>query len=170
VRLTIAIPEARLLEAPAVLRLIRMAQSSDMEADDQGPAYVACFEDLPQSVDVIAQLIWESADPNGIRISIDGRSIASPVKFYNALLCYRESLGAPDAAAYCAQRAERVGDAGECPDRMCLSHCQFMCSRCVGLARERGAPPISVQLQGQGIARQAEVDWCPNLRIAKLDA
>lgn len=168
-RLSIAIPEAQLVEAPAVLRLIRMAQTSDMEADDdEGPTYVACFEDFQNSVDVIIQLIWESVDPQGIHITIDGRPVMSPVKFYNALLCYRESLGVPDAAAYCAQQAARVGDAGECPDRTCLTHCQFICSRCLGVSRERGAPPMSVQLQG--IVRQAEVDWCPNLRIAKLDA
>lgn len=33
-RLSIAIPETQLLNAPAVLQLIRMAQASDMEADD----------------------------------------------------------------------------------------------------------------------------------------
>lgn len=166
-RLTIAIPEAQLVQAPAALRLIRMAQASDMEADDQGPAYVACFEDFPQSVDVITHLIWESADPNGIHITIDGRPVVSPIKFYNTLLCYQESLGAPDPAVYCAEQAARVGDAGECPDRTCLSHCQFMCSRCVGVSRKPGAPATSLQLQR--IARQAEVDWCPNLRIAQSD-
>src|SRR5512138_330677 len=158
VRLSIAIPEAQILAAPAVLRLIRMAQASDMESDDEGPAYVAYFEDFPQSVDAVPQFIWESADPNGIHITIDGRPVVSPVKFYNALLCYRESLGAPDPATYCAQRAARVGDAGACPDRACLSHCQFMCSRCVGVSREPGAPAMLLQLQR--IARQAEVDWC----------
>jgi len=169
VRLTIAIPESHLVAAPAMLRLIRMAQTSDMEADDnEGPTYVACFEDFPQSAGVVAQLIEWVWDLEDIRITVDGRPVASPVKFYNALLCYRESLGAPDAPAYCAQQAAKVGEAGECPDRACLSHCQFICSRCLGLAREQGAPPISVQLQG--IARQAEVDWCPNLRIAKSDA
>lgn len=167
-RLTIAIPESQILAAPAVLRLIRMAQASDMESDDQGPAYVAHFEDFPQSVDAVTQLIWESADPNGIHITIDGRPVVSPVKFYNALLCYRESLGAPDPAAYCAQQAARVGDAGECPDRACLSHCQFICSRCAGLSRDRGAQSIAKQVVE--LAHQAEVGWCPNLRIAKLDA
>lgn len=167
-RLSIAIPEAQILAAPAVLRLIRMAQASDMESDDEGPAYVAYFEDFPQSVDAVTQLIWESADPNGIHIAIDGRPVVSPVKFYNALLCYRESLGAPDPAAYCAQQAARVGDAGECPDRTCLSHCQFMCSRCVAVSRDRGAQSIAKQLVE--LARQAEVDWCPNLRVAKTKA
>ena len=167
-RPSIAIPEAQILAAPAVLRLIRMAQASDMESDDEGPAYVANFEDFPQSIDVVAQLIWESADPNGIHITIDGRPVVSPVKFYNALLCYRESLGAPDPKSYCAQQAARVGDAGECPDRACLSHCQFMCSRCVTVSRDRGAQSIAKQLVE--LARQAEVDWCPNLRVTGAEA
>ena len=167
-RLTIAIPESHLVAAPAVLRLIRMAQVSDMEADDQGPSYVARFEDFPQSTDVVAYLMEWVWDLQDIRFTVDGRSVASQVKFYNALLCNRESLAVPNASAYCAQPAAKVGDAGGCPDRACLSHCQFICSRCLGLAREQGAPPISVQLQE--IARQAEVDWCPNLRIAKANA
>ena len=167
-RLSIAIPEAQLLEAPAVLELIRKAQAYDMEADDQGPAYVAHFEDFPQSVDVIAQLIEESRDPHEIRITVDGRPIANPVTFYHTLICYRESLGVPDRMAYCAQQASRVGDAGGCPDRTCLSHCQFMCSRCVAVSRDRGAPPMSIQFLE--LARRAEVDWCPNLRVAKAEA
>ena len=168
-RLTIAIPESHLVAAPAMLRLIRMAQTSDMEADDnEGPTYVACFEDFPQSADVVGHLMEWVWDLEDIRITVDGRLVASPVKFYNALCCYRESLDVTDALAYCAKQAAKVGDAGGCPDRACLSHCQFMCSRCLGLARERGAPPISVQLQE--IARQAEVNWCPNLRIAKSGA
>jgi hypothetical protein len=163
VRLSIAIPEAQILEAPAVLRLIRMAQASDMESDDQGPAYVAHFEDFLQSVDVVAELIEESLDPHDVHITVDGRPVVNPVTFYHALVCYRESLDVPDQAAYCAQQAARVGDAGECPDRGCLVHCQFICSRCIGLSRERGAPAISTQLLE--LARQAEVDWCPNLRL-----
>ena len=167
-RLSIAIPEAQLLEAPAVLQLIRKAQVWDMEADDQGPVYVGHFEDFPQSVDVVAQLMEESRDPHEIRITVEGRPIANPVLFYHALSCYRESLSAPDSAAYCAQQAARIGDAGGCPDHMCLSHCQFICSRCVAVSRDRDAPPMSVQLLK--LARRAEVDWCPNLRVAKAEA
>lgn len=167
-RLSIAIPEAQILAAPVVLRLIRMAQASDMESDDQGPAYVAHFEDFPQSVDVVAQLIEESRDPHGIRLTVDGRLIANPVTFYQTLICYRESLGVPEPAAYCVQQAARVGDAGECPDRTCLFHCQFMCSRCVAVSRDRGAPPMSIQFLE--LARRVEVDWCPNLRVAKAEA
>jgi len=40
VRLTIAIPEAQLVEAPALLRLVRMAPACDVEADERGVSYV----------------------------------------------------------------------------------------------------------------------------------
>ena len=164
-RLTIAIPEAQAVEAPAVLRLIRMAPACDVEAQEQGPAYVARFDDFPQSVDLVARLVEGACDLRDVLITVDARPVLSRTKFYNALLCYRESVNVPDPEAYCARQASRVGEAGGCPDRACVSHCQFICSRCLGVARERGAPPISVQLWE--IARQAEVDWCPNLRIPK---
>ncbi|MGH7232738.1 MAG: hypothetical protein ACREJU_15475 [Nitrospiraceae bacterium] len=41
-------------------------------------------------------------------------------------------------------------------DRTCLSHCQFMCTRCLGVVHERGAPPVRAQLDA--IAVQAEVE------------
>jgi hypothetical protein len=168
VHLTIAIPEAQLFEAPAVLRLIRMAPAYEVVAEEQGPAYVALFEDFPQSVDLVARLIEETWDLREVLITVGVRPVLSRTKFYNALLCYRESLGTPDPEAYCARQAAKVGEAGGCPDRTCLSHCQFICTRCMRVARERGAPPMLVQLQG--IARQAEVDWCPNLRFTKLNS
>lgn len=155
-------------DAPAVLRLMRAASACEVEAVEQGSAYVACFDDFPQSVDAVARLIEGTWDLEDICITVDRRPVVSPVKFYNALLCYRESMGVPDAVAYCALQASSVGGAGECPDRACLSHCRFICSRCLGLAHEQGAPPLPVQ--PQEIARQAEVDWCPNLRIARSDA
>ena len=34
--LSIAIPEAQVVEAPALLRLVRMAPACDVEADEQG--------------------------------------------------------------------------------------------------------------------------------------
>lgn len=163
-RLAIAIPEAQMVEAPAVLRLIRMAPVCKVEAGEEGPAYVAVFDDFPQSVDLVIRLIDGACDLHDVKITVDANPVMSRTKFLNALLCYRASVGMPDPEAYCARQAARVGDAGGCPDRACVSHCQFICSRCLAVVRERGAPPISVQLRG--IARQAEVDWCPNLRMS----
>jgi hypothetical protein len=169
VRLSIAIPEAQLLEAPAVLQLIRQAQASDMEADDQGPAYVAYFEDLLQSVTIVAQLIEESRDPHRIRITVDERPVLDPVTFYQTLGCYRESLGAPDRAAHCLQRSAKGDADGRCPDRSCGFPCPFICSQCVGVPCHQDAPPPTPARLLE-LARQADVDWCPNLRMTKAEA
>lgn len=167
-RLTIAIPEAQVVEAPTLLRIVRMASACDVEADEQGASYVALFEDFPESVEIVVRLIEEAWDLRDVHITLEGRPVVSRMNFYAALRCYHESLGEPDAEAYCLQQAASVNNEAGCPDRACLSHCQFMCSRCVGLSRHQSASPMSIQLLE--LARRAEVDWCPNLRIAKVDA
>jgi hypothetical protein len=83
-------------------------------------------------------------------------------RFWSALLCYQESLDGLDARSYCASKSAKLSNVAGCPDRTCLSHCQFICTRCLGVERDRGAE--SVQAQLQELAVQAEVDWCPNLR------
>lgn len=166
-RLSIAIPEAQVVEAPALLRLVRMAPACDVEADEQGALYVAIFEDFPKSVEPVARLIEEAWDLHDVRITLDGRSVRSRINFYVALLCYRRSLDATDPVVYCLQQSAKVGADGGCPDRSCVSHCQFICSRCVGVSRDRQAG--SVQIQLMELARHAEVDWCPNLRIPKMN-
>jgi hypothetical protein len=168
VRLSIAIPEAQVVEAPALLRLVRMAPACDVEADDEGASYVAFFDDFLRSTEIVTRLIEETWDLRGVRIMLEERRIVSRINFYVALLCYHKSLDASDAEAYCRQQAVRVGSDAGCPHRSCVTHCQFICSRCVGVSRHRGARPISVQLRE--MARYAEVDWCPNLRIAQMEA
>jgi hypothetical protein len=168
VHLSIAIPEAQVVDAPALLRLVRRAPVCDTEADDDGPTYVALFDDFPTSVETVVRLIEESWDLHDVRILIDGQAVDSRTKFYVALLCYQGSLGAPDVGAYCLQQAKRIGQAGGCPDQSCASSCQFICAKCVGEPRGRGAPLKS--LQHFHMAHQPDVDWCPNLRIAKVEA
>lgn len=167
-RLSIAIPEAQVVEAPALLRLVRMAPTWDVEADEQGALYVAFFEDFPQSAEIVERLIEEAWDLHHVRILLEERPVASRINFYIALRCYHESLGAQDSEAYCRQQAAKVGTDRGCPDRSCLSHCRFICSRCVGLSHDRHAGPVPIQLKE--LARRAEVDWCPNLRLAEGDA
>lgn len=167
-RLSIAIPEAQMVEAPTLLRLVRMAPVCDIEAGEEGAAYAAFFEDFPKSVEIVMRLMEEAWDLRDVHITLEGRPVVSWINFYAALRCYQESLSASDGEAYCLQQAAKVGADGGCPDRSCLSHCRFICSRCVGLSRDRGAPPIVSQLLE--MARRAEVDWCPNLRIVEGNA
>ena len=103
--LSIAIPEAQVVEAPALLRIVRMAPACDVEADEQGASYVALFDDFPKSVEIVARLIEEAWDLHDVHITLEGRPIVSRINFYAALRCYHESLGAPDAEAYCLQQA-----------------------------------------------------------------
>jgi hypothetical protein len=163
VHLSIAIPEAQVVDAPRLLKLIRMAPAWDAESDQQGAEYVALFDDFPTSVGIVARMIEEAWDLHDVHITLEGRSVVSRINFYAALRCYQESLSTSDAKAYCLQQAEKVGSDRGCPERSCLSHCRFICSRCVGLSRDQGAPPMSNQLLE--VARRAEVDWCPNLHM-----
>jgi hypothetical protein len=145
-----------------------MAPACDVEADEQGASYVALFDDFPKSVEIVVRLIEEAWDLRDVHITLEGRPVVSRINFYIALRCYHESLGASDPEAYCRQQAAKMDKDGGCPNQSCVTHCQFICARCVGLSRDRGAPPIPIQLLE--LARLAEVDWCPNLCITKVDA
>lgn len=162
-RLVLRIPQSESETLPLVLSLARSAPKFRLETDGRSPAYIAIFPDLSLSFDLVERLIVAASELPDVQSSIDGRPVDGLTKFLNVLRCYRESLAVLDPQAHCASRAARVGDVGGCPDRTCVSPCQFICSRCLGVARELGAPPISVQLRE--IARQAEVEWCPNLRL-----
>lgn len=165
--LSIAIPEAQVVDAPTLLKLIRMAPVCDAEADEEGAEYVAYFDDFPTSVGIVARMIEEAWDLRDVHITLEGRLVVSRINFYAALRCYQESLSSRDAKAYCLEQAEKVGADRGCLERSCLSHCRFICSRCMGLSRDQGSPPIASQLRE--VARRAEVDWCPNLHITEVD-
>ncbi len=163
-RLIVWIPEFEAEAFPAALNLARSAPAFEVEGQEDKRFYVATFADLPRAIDLAVQLIGEVVNVPSVRVRINERTVTRVSKFWTALLCYCESLRAPDPLSYCVRQAARVSDAAGCPDRTCLSHCQFICTRCLGIARESGAPPVSAQLRT--IALQAEVEWCPNLRFA----
>jgi hypothetical protein len=133
------------------------------ETEGRTLAYTAIFPDLSLSFDLVEQLIEAAAELPNIQVSIDERPVEGLTKFLSALRCYRESLIELDPRAHCARQVARIGDVGSCPDRACVSHCQFICMRCLQVVREIGTPSIHAQLKV--IAIQAEVEWCPNLRM-----
>ncbi|MBM4121228.1 MAG: hypothetical protein FJ249_01370 [Nitrospira sp.] len=162
--LTVWIPESSAATATLALGLARMAPTFDsVQSEDGTRVYFAAFADISQTLDLAVRLIGEVINIPGVHATINGRHVRNFNLFWSALLCYRDSLREPDPVAYCAQVSTRLGDLSGCPDRGCLSHCQFICTRCLGVVRETGAPPISTQLRE--IAVQAEVDWCPNLTL-----
>lgn len=162
-RLVLRIPQSESETLPLVLSLARSAPMFRTETEGLTPAYTAIFPDLSLSFDLAERLIEAAAELPDVQVSIDERPVESLTKFLSVLRCYRESLTEFDPQAHCARQVVRIGDVGSCPDRACVSHCQFICMRCLQVVREIGAPPIRVQLKA--IAIQAEVEWCPNLRM-----
>ena len=162
-RLVLRIPQSESETLPLVLSLARSAPKFRLETDGRPPAYLATFPDLSLSFDLVERLIGAAAELPDVQVLIDGRPVEGLTKFLSALRCYRESLAELDSQAYCARQAAKIGDAGSCPDRTCVFHCQFICTRCLQVVREIGAPSIPSQLKA--IAIHAEVEWCPNLRL-----
>ena len=162
-RLVLRIPQSESEALPLALSLAHSAPMFRAETEGRRQAYTAIFPDLSLSFDLVERLIGAAAELPDVQVSIDERPIKGLTKFLSALRCYRESLADLNPQAHCARQAARIGDAGSCPDRACVSHCQFICTRCLQVVREIGAPSIRAQLKA--IAIQAEVEWCPNLRM-----
>lgn len=138
-----------------------MAPACEMEADDQGPTYVALFEDFPASVETVTRLIEQTWDLQDIHILLDGRPITSRIGFYAALRCYQESLSSPDASLHCLERAREAVITRGCPNHSCEPRCQFICATCVKVSQDQNWCGIPIQ-PGE-LVRLADVDWCPNL-------
>lgn len=162
-RLALRIPQSESETLPLVLSLARSAPVFRTETEGRTSAYLAIFTDLSLSLDLVERLIGAASELPDVQVSIDERPVKSLTKLLSALRCYRESLAELDSQAYCARQAARVDDVGSCPDRACVSHCQFICMRCLQVVREIGAAPVRAQLKA--IAIQAEVEWCPNLKL-----
>lgn len=163
-RLTAWLPEDEAKQVPAMLNLANVAPIfRHVKSSQDGAGYLAEFPDLAEFLHVVVMFMEEAVKMPGIRITVNDRPVARPIQFWSALLCYWESLAEPDRADYCLSRSARVGDVSGCPNRACLTHCQFICARCLDIVREGDAPPVGVQLLE--IARRAEVDWCPKLRL-----
>ena len=163
--LTVWLPESAVVAAPAALAAARFAPIFHRIDKGEGgaKAYLAVFADLPVGLDVALRLIGEIVDLPDVRMGINGRRVVSVTKFWNALLCYRDSLWEQDKEDYCARQADRVGEAAGCPVWTCQARCQFICACCFQVVRKSGAPPVADQLRE--IALQAEVEWCPNLQL-----
>ncbi|TKB53465.1 MAG: hypothetical protein E8D50_07060 [Nitrospira sp.] len=162
-RLALRVPHSKSESLPLVLSMYRSAPMFQIETEGRTMAYVAVFPDLSLSFDLVERLIEAAAELPDVQVSIDERPVESLTKFLSVVRCYRESLAELDPQAHCARQATRIGDVGSCPDRACVSHCQFICMRCIQVVRGIGAQPVRDQLKA--IAIQAEVEWCPNLRM-----
>lgn len=122
-RLALRIPQSESETLPLVLSVARSAPMFRMETEGRTPAYMVIFPDLSLSFDLVERLIGAAAELPDVQVSIGERPIKGLTKFLSALRCYRESLAELNPQAHCARQAARIGDAGSCPDRACVSHC-----------------------------------------------
>jgi hypothetical protein len=164
VHLSVWIPASATASCPSAPLLARLAPVFRTEGEGELLAYIANYPALPQHLESAVRLVGEVVNLPAVRLWINGRRVGSLTKFWSALLCYADSLREPDPRAYCLRKSARLSDVSGCPAETCVSHCQFICTRCLAVTRETEAPPVSVQLRA--IALQAEVEWCPNLRFA----
>lgn len=167
-RLTIAIAEASVVRAPALLRWMRTAAAYWVESDEEGALYVAVFNDFPRSAEAVARLLSEADDLRNVRIALDGRPILNQLSFYESLLCYGRSLHAPSEA--CCRWPTITRSDGSCADRSCPSPCWLICSVCLVEARDQQPVQRSPQREDARsfaeLARHAEVEWCPRLHLS----
>lgn len=70
-RPSIGIPEAQAIEAPALLRLVRMAPTYDVETTNDGASYVALFHDFPTSSKTVMTPIDQVWDLRDIRTTLE---------------------------------------------------------------------------------------------------
>ena len=161
IRVCVVIPESEAEALSQALILARKAPILETRRDGQGSTQTAIFPDLDASLATVVPLIGELTNVPGARVTINEREVSSLNRFWTALLCYRESLAEPNPHDHCLRFSARLNEFGGCPDQTCLSPCQFLCTRCIGLTTGKGGRSLESQLRD--LARQAEVDWCPNL-------
>jgi hypothetical protein len=160
-RLSLVLPESDTEAFLTAIGLARRAPIFETFGTGTERSYRATFTDVAQSLEVVIRLIGEASQCQGAHATIDDREVLSLTRFWSALICYQESLAEPNPLDHCLRQSARVSDVSGCPDRSCVTHCQFICTRCLELTIESGSPPIATQLRA--MARRAEVDWCPNL-------
>lgn len=164
IALIIRFPATACEEAPALAAVARRASNLSVIGEGDRALYEATLNDVSESLDAAIRLVGEAQNCRDARATVGGRPVSSLPRFLSTLLCFRESLGEPDPHNHCLRYSARLNQFSGCPDQTCLSPCQFLCTRCLGLAQGKGGPALIAQLKD--IARQAEVDWCPNLRFS----
>ena len=163
-RLSVAVPESDTEAFLTAIGLARRAPIFETFGTGAERSYRATFTDVIQSLDVVIRLVGELSWCQGAHATINDRKVMSLTRFWSALICYQESLEEQNPLDHCLRQSARVSDVSGCPDRSCVTHCQFICTRCLELAVESGSPPIATQLWA--MARRAEMDWCPNLNFS----
>lgn len=150
-------------ESGNALSLARRAPTFAVEWVHDRKMAVATFPSLPANIDLAVELVGDAVRLPEAWASIDAVPISNLAKLWQRLLCYRDSLAAPDPARYCAAQAAHVQTLVGCEEHRCPVSCQFICQTCLHQPNE--TPSANPQTRFTEAAKSAEIGWCPRLRL-----
>jgi hypothetical protein len=159
VNLVVHVPEPSAETVPYVQTLMKMAPSFTIEGQD----WVAIFPRLPDAIDRALQIVGEAVRLPDAWASVNGRRFSSLLRLWTRLECYRESLDVPTPELHCLGKAAKHNLLEGCLGPTCPVPCQFVCAPCRVEMQDGGIPPSHSFLRQLSV--QAEVEWCPNLKL-----
>lgn len=165
--LVVHLPRTAEVEDSSALSLAQRAPTFTSEWAGGERIHVAVFHDLPGSLDLALQLVGESVHIRGAWASVNARPVSSLTKLWQRLECYRESLAAADPPGHCIEKAAFFHSLVGCESYRCPVPCQFICSPCLAVSRDRMVMPSGSLMEA---AVAAEIDWCPQLALSTVPA
>jgi len=149
------------------LSLAQRAPTFTMEWVNNERVSVAIFASLPTGIDLALQLIGAAIHIEGAWASVNTKPISSLTKLWQRLDCYRGSLATTHLKRYCQEKSAMFNSLVGSDHHLCPVPCQFVCTPCMRMTQEGSG--VSVTQRHDVAATLAEVDWCPNLRLASKE-
>lgn len=166
--LVVHLPVGECAQETSLQVLAKRAPSFALEEEEGRKAVISVFPRLPEAIDLALHLIEESLRIPGAWASVNTRRMPSLHRLKARIECYRESLAAPSPELHCFRKAAQHNLLVGCLNPSCPVPCQFVCASCRADMVGKMAPPDPLQLDR--LAREAEVDWCPNLHLVGVTA
>jgi len=161
--LVVHVPYDATEDSGGALSLARCAPTFTVEWVGARRMAVAVFPSLPTGIDLAVQLVGEAVRLPDARASVNSVPLSGLAKLWQRLMCYRDSLQAPDPIRYCRERAGHFQTLVGCEGRQCPVSCQFICQPCLHMPEKK--PPHDVNASYHAAAQAAEIAWCPQLAL-----
>lgn len=149
-------------ESESALSTARRAPTFAIEWVKDRRMAVAIFPALPAGIDLAVQLVGDAVRLPEAWASVNATPLPSLTRLWQRLVCYRDSLGSPDAARYCLEKSAHFHSLVGCEEHRCPVSCQFICRPCLGMAEDTLATGTRTY---HAAAVSAEIDWCPRLNL-----
>lgn len=152
-------------DSAGALGLARRAPRFAIEEHNGRRTAVAAFPAIPEAIDLAVALIGDAVRLSDAWASVNDSRLSSLTKLWQRLVCYRDSLAAPDPVRYCREQSAHVHALVGCEGHDCPVPCQFICRPCLAL-QAQDILIIRPEKHYRAAAEAAEVEWCPRLRVS----